>query len=93
MIAESPPKNIFSSAYSARSFDKSPSNAVERVGELVRFSFTTIVMRLEFRKKRNFLFDCVYLPSFRDRKVGSHFQFLVLAEKFPSKNFPTTWVQ
>ena len=25
------------------------SNAVERVGELVQFSFVTIVMRLEFR--------------------------------------------
>ena len=43
-------------------------------------------------ENRIFLFACVYLPSFRDWKVGSHFQFLVLAEKFPTKNFPSTRV-
>ena len=48
---------------------------------------------VRIQANRNFLFDCVYLPSLRDRKVGIHFQFLVLAEKFPPKNFPTAWLQ
>ena len=43
MIAESPPKNISSSAYSARSFDKSPVFSIYRYGVISRKASVLII--------------------------------------------------